>query len=235
MARPLWYDFPTQEGLFAVEDELLLGPALLAAPVLHAAATTRTVALPYGVPWFDYWTGERVSAPRDPGSHVKHLTIDVDLRSMPLYLKGGSVVVRKERARRSTRAMAKDPVTLVVAPDNAGRAEGDLYMDDGKSYAFRRGEYVHRQFVLDKGVLRNSVLEGGGYDPEVAVERLVFVGLEGEASSWQAVAVEAAGTRALQVVAGACNLRAGGANCVVVRNPGLRVGQDWQVQLSRRS
>lgn len=33
--------------------------------------------------------------------------------------------------------MAKDPLTLVVALDRSGGARGDLYMDDGRSYAYQ--------------------------------------------------------------------------------------------------
>lgn len=40
------------------------------------------------------------------------MTID----SVPVYLRGGSIVPRKERARRSTAAMAADPITLVRRP-----------------------------------------------------------------------------------------------------------------------
>ena len=39
-----------------------------------------------------------------------------------------------------------DPYTLVVALDSKGCAEGDLYVDDGKSFAFERGVFAHRHF-----------------------------------------------------------------------------------------
>ena len=35
--------------------------------------------------------------------------------SVPAYLRGGHIIARKERARRSTAAMHADPVTLVRA------------------------------------------------------------------------------------------------------------------------
>jgi alpha 1,3-glucosidase len=41
--------------------------------------------------------------------------------------------------------MAHDPFTLVVALDAAGKAEGDLYLDDGHSFAFTQGAYLHRR------------------------------------------------------------------------------------------
>jgi hypothetical protein len=43
--------------------------------------------------------------------------------------------------------MVHDPFTLVVALDAAGKAEGDLYLDDGHSFAFTQGTYLHRRWV----------------------------------------------------------------------------------------
>jgi len=33
--------------------------------------------------------------------------------------------------------MATDPITLIIALDKAGQAAGELYVDDGRSYAFQ--------------------------------------------------------------------------------------------------
>lgn len=39
--------------------------------------------------------------------------VAVMMESVPAYLRGGHIMARKERARRSTAAMAADPITLV--------------------------------------------------------------------------------------------------------------------------
>jgi alpha 1,3-glucosidase len=41
--------------------------------------------------------------------------------------------------------MSNDPFTLVVALDGNGKAVGDLYIDDGRSFAFAKGQYLHRR------------------------------------------------------------------------------------------
>ena len=33
--------------------------------------------------------------------------------------------------------MAKDPITIIIALDRAGKAAGELYVDDGRSFAFQ--------------------------------------------------------------------------------------------------
>lgn len=35
--------------------------------------------------------------------------------------------------------MARDPITLVIALDRQGQASGELYVDDGRSFAFQVG------------------------------------------------------------------------------------------------
>jgi alpha-glucosidase (family GH31 glycosyl hydrolase) len=60
LLRPVWYDHPDREDLYAVDDQFLLGPDLLAAPVLDEGASERDVLLPPGE-WRDAWTGETYS------------------------------------------------------------------------------------------------------------------------------------------------------------------------------
>lgn len=49
--RPVYFDFPADHRFDAVDDEWMLGPALLAAPMITAGAS-RDIALPSGL-WFD--------------------------------------------------------------------------------------------------------------------------------------------------------------------------------------
>jgi alpha-glucosidase (family GH31 glycosyl hydrolase) len=56
LLRPLWYDYPQHESLYAVDDQFLLGPDLVVAPVLEENVVARDVVLPRGE-WLDAWTG----------------------------------------------------------------------------------------------------------------------------------------------------------------------------------
>ena len=57
LIRPLWYDAPAEAELYSVGDEFLLGPDILAAPVLAENQAARDVVLPPGS-WRDAWTGQ---------------------------------------------------------------------------------------------------------------------------------------------------------------------------------
>jgi alpha-D-xyloside xylohydrolase len=55
--RPLFVDFPGDATAWKVSDEFMLGPDLLAAPVLDEGARGREVYLPSGTDWVDAWDG----------------------------------------------------------------------------------------------------------------------------------------------------------------------------------
>lgn len=79
MMRALCLVYPDDPGSRDVDDEFLIGDALLAAPVIEEGATTRRVYLPPGT-WFDVWTGTRLEGGR---------TIEAmaPIGSPPLYAK----------------------------------------------------------------------------------------------------------------------------------------------------
>ena len=54
--RPLWYGFPDDPAAYDVNDQYLLGPELLVAPVTVQGATSRSVVFPgAGVKWQSVW------------------------------------------------------------------------------------------------------------------------------------------------------------------------------------
>ena len=79
------------------------------------------------------------------------------MEGIPVFYRGGNVVARRERPRRSSGAQSEDPYTLVVVLDKESKAAGDLYIDDGESFSFQRGHYAHRDFVFDGTKLKNVV------------------------------------------------------------------------------
>jgi alpha-D-xyloside xylohydrolase len=78
--RPLFFDFE-DEACWEVDDQFLLGPALLVAPVLYEGRRRRRVYLPAGTHWTDAWTEER----HEGG---QWLEADAPLQRIPLYLRG---------------------------------------------------------------------------------------------------------------------------------------------------
>ena len=56
--RTLFYNYPQDETCWEIEDQLMLGSDLLAAPVLYEGMREREVYLPKGDCWIDYYSGD---------------------------------------------------------------------------------------------------------------------------------------------------------------------------------
>ena len=170
--------------------------------------------------------------------------VDVTMETIPVFLRGGSIVPRKERARRSTAQMVDDPFTLWVVLDSDGAASGDLYLDDGRSFAFQRGIFAHRRFAFRDGRLSSARVaaperaaiqpyKDSKYQPSQVIERIVVLGLAGGPNGWQ---VKLQGGSALQAAPGPLVLRpelASSTAALVIRKPDLPVADDWILQFSK--
>ena len=81
--RPLFFEFPGDEAAWAVEDQFLLGPDLLVAPVAEAGARSRPVYLPRGTQWIDAASGESVE-----GGVVTE--VSAPLERIPVFVRAGA-------------------------------------------------------------------------------------------------------------------------------------------------
>lgn len=81
--RPLFFDFEVDAMTAEVEDEFLLGPDLLVAPILAYLARKRDVYLPGGTTWTDVWSGTVLSG----GQTVE---AEAPVEHIPVYARGGN-------------------------------------------------------------------------------------------------------------------------------------------------
>lgn len=81
--RPLFYEFPTDEACWSVDDQYLFGAELLVAPVTTPGARRREVYLPAGATWTEVHSGTAY----DGGQTV---TADAPLAVLPLFLRDGT-------------------------------------------------------------------------------------------------------------------------------------------------
>jgi len=84
MMAHLIYDYPEDENVINIDDEYMLGRALLVAPVIKEGQTERSIYLPEGE-WYDFWTGERI----DGGKAIMY---PCALDRIPVFVKGGSLI-----------------------------------------------------------------------------------------------------------------------------------------------
>jgi alpha-glucosidase len=131
--RPLFAEFPDDPSVRLVEDQVMVGPALLAAPILEPGAVARRVVLPPGF-WFDWHSAEMLEGGR---------TIDADapLERMPLYVRANSALPTQPEVRFAD-DRPEQPLIWEIFLTREGRGEvGSLYEDDGRSFAYRHGAF----------------------------------------------------------------------------------------------
>jgi alpha-D-xyloside xylohydrolase len=127
--RALFMDFPNDPKVADLRDEYMFGPALLVAPVTEQGATRRTVYLPAGADWYNYWTNERVHG----GEAIQ---VDAPIDTLPLFVRAGSVLPLGEAIESSNQPQKIARLRIYPGAD----AEFTLYQDDGKTYAYEKGD-----------------------------------------------------------------------------------------------
>jgi len=131
LMRALWLEYPEDARAAATEDAYLWGKSILVAPVLEAGATHRTTYLPRGT-WWDYWTNSRI----DGG---KEVTREVDLETMPLYVKAGAILAIGP-VKQYAQEESAEPITLRIYPGADGTLS--LYEDDGFTFNYQSGDFT---------------------------------------------------------------------------------------------
>jgi alpha-glucosidase len=140
LMRPLVMNYPDDPRMWGLGHQFLWGDDLLVAPVTREGVTAWPVYVPAGA-WYDFWTGVRHEGPRG-------ITVEAPLDKLPLFVRAGAIVPTGPVVQH-TAERPLDDVTLLIHPDRASRFE--LYEDDGRTNAYRRGQYALTAFECATG------------------------------------------------------------------------------------
>ena len=80
--RPLFFDFPHDADAIAVDDQYMLGPDILVAPILFEGARGRSVYLPAGCRWVNAWSPKKLE-----GGQL--ISAEAPLDRIPIYVREG--------------------------------------------------------------------------------------------------------------------------------------------------
>lgn len=141
---------------------------------------------------------------------------------IPVWQRGGTIVPKKERPRRSSKLMLNDPYTLVICLDRQGKAAGTLYLDDEKSYAYRDGEFIYVNFEFGDNQLTNRFIGKPKYKSESWIERIIIAGLDPVPSS-ATISVNGV-SQQLEVEKRE--------SAIIVRKPGVKLDVDFSLKLN---
>ncbi len=81
--RPIWFDHPSDERAWTIEDEFLFGPDVLVAPITERGTRSRHVYLPAGANWQDIATRAVLSG-------GDGYDVDAPLERIPVFVREGA-------------------------------------------------------------------------------------------------------------------------------------------------
>ena len=165
--RPLMLEFQTERRLAAVEDQVMLGPAIMLAPVVEAGAGQRLIHLPGGV-WHDFWTADTHTGGGD-------ITYAAPLHRLPILVRGGAIVPMGPALDSISDTHQFDQLELHVWPPYP--AEGVFYDDDGRTRAYQNGAFSVTHFTASRegDTLTVRISSAEGAFPEQTSSRAIEV------------------------------------------------------------
>jgi len=140
--RPTFYDFPDDPLCWRENDDMMVGGALLAAPVVEPGQTMRDIYLPAGARWYDFWSGE-------PFMGGQTIARPAPWARPVLFAREGCAIAVNLAAQSfSTRGDHRG--FMIFPPIGAGAFAAEIFDDDGESEAYRTGGLEHIPIGLNQ-------------------------------------------------------------------------------------
>uniref|UniRef100_UPI003AABD2D7 neutral alpha-glucosidase C n=1 Tax=Centroberyx gerrardi TaxID=166262 RepID=UPI003AABD2D7 len=218
--RPLWVEFPREQSTFTVDNQYMIGGALLACPVTEPGVQEVKVLLPgSGEIWYDIHSAKAYKG-------GKTLSLPVTLDTVPVFQRGGSVVPRSTESGSCTAELQQFPLSITVALDSHGVAAGELYLDDGHSFSYRdRKAFCLRRFSMLSGrLLCRNASEEGEFECDTVIQSVTILGVKSKPST---VILHVSGTKDVSSAFQYAEAR----HMLTVRNLNLRVATDWEIHI----
>uniref|UniRef100_A0A146UTA2 alpha-glucosidase n=1 Tax=Fundulus heteroclitus TaxID=8078 RepID=A0A146UTA2_FUNHE len=151
-----------------LDTQFVIGTSIMVAPVLNEKATSINIYFPDDT-WFDLNTFENVGT-------TGWITIPVDINSVPMYIRRGSIVPTHIITKGKNAIENRDSKFLLyVVLHPTKMATGNLFWDDGESV---NGSSTMINFLaFDQLLSINAVLPPDPYIQPLIVDEIVIIGL----------------------------------------------------------
>ena len=130
IAQPAFFADPSDPALRSEDDIFLIGDALLIKPKLTLHGD-RVPVMPKGI-----WNPLTLEGADNP--------------DMPEFFVKGGWIIPSGPIMQHTMEKPLDPLTLIVALDENGLANGTLYEDSGDGYDFEAGDYLLSTYYAER-------------------------------------------------------------------------------------
>jgi alpha-D-xyloside xylohydrolase len=180
MMRALPFDFRCDANTHNIDDQFMFGPSLLVNPVtqpmyytaqsnpLDGVDKSRSVYLPEGADWYDFWTGQRYAGGQT-------ICAAAPLDTIPLYVRSGSILpIGPDITYADEQPNA--PLDLHIYPGQSGSFA--LYDDEGDNYNYEQGKFALICLSWDETARRLTLHERQGDYPGMPGSRQLRIVIE---------------------------------------------------------
>ncbi len=176
MMRALVMDFPADAYAIKLNDEYMFGKSILVCPVTEpmyskegkedfSTVKTKSVYLPKGSDWYDFWTGEKFEG-------GKTISKETPLDLIPLYVKAGTILPVGPKVQYATE---KKWDTLEIRIYEGADGTFTLYEDEGDNYNYEKGMYSVIDFTWNEAQKTLVINDRKGEFPGMLKERFFYI------------------------------------------------------------
>lgn len=162
--RPLFYDFADTKSLplGKIQDQFMVGPAIMQAPLLEEGQTSREVILPGTGAWYSLMDGKWLKGNR-------RISVTPTLVQTPIFLREGTIIpVVANQGESNAFDGCRVVFHILLKRDSRSAAEMTYVFDDGATLAYQQGKQSR---LLVRARVRRGNLEittkltGNGFGP----------------------------------------------------------------------
>lgn len=125
---PMFYYYQDDQEALAINDQYMVGPSLMVAPILDKECNRRIVYFPEGE-WVDYFSNQIYKG-------NNHYMIKMDLSECGIYIKNNSIIPLINPCNN----LDKENIDTLIIKIYGEEASFELYDDDGKTLNYQKGE-----------------------------------------------------------------------------------------------
>jgi len=159
--RSLTMDFASDKKVWDIGNEYMFGESFLVAPVTASHAQNRSVYLPAGASWHNFWDGGLIAG----GVWTEQAT---PIERIPLFVKAGSIIPWGPKVQYAAEKKW-DNLELRIYP--GADASFTLYEDEGDGYDYEKGSYSEIRFQWSDQAKTLSIDDVKGSFPGMLKDR----------------------------------------------------------------
>ncbi|KAF9343819.1 hypothetical protein BGX26_005172 [Mortierella sp. AD094] len=142
--QPLFFPYPEDRLTLKNDKQFMLGDAIMVSPALYQGQIQVKAYFPGNGRWFDFTSLQCVmerdnstvkgtkEKDEDRINRYRFLKAVAGTDPIPMSIAGGHVIPT-QNPKLTVAETRLQPVSLIIALDNEGNAQGEMYIDDGKS------------------------------------------------------------------------------------------------------